>query len=177
MDSLNDFAIPFKGLSLGNHSFDFDVNDTFFEHFEYSEIKKGKVSVEVSLERQERMLVFWFIIQGSVEVTCDRCVDVFDHPINGREQLIVKFGQERMEESEDVLVIPHTDYQIDLAPIIYEFINLLLPIRHVHPMNEDGEYACDPEVTKFITETPAHEETDPRWDALRRLTENEKEEN
>ena len=177
MDSLNDFAIPFKGLSLGNHSFDFDVNDTFFEHFEYSEIKKGKVSVEVSLERQERMLVFWFIIQGSVEVTCDRCLDVFDHPINGREQLIVKFGHERMEESDDVLVIPHTDYQIDLATIIYEFINLLLPIRHVHPMNKDGEYACDPDVTKFITETPAHEETDPRWDALRRLTDNEKEEN
>ena len=177
MDSLNDFAIPFKGLSLGNHSFDFDVNDTFFEHFEYSEIKKGKVSVEVSLERQERMLVFWFIIQGSVEVTCDRCLDVFDHPINGREQLIVKFGHERMEESDDVLVIPHTDYQIDLATIIYEFINLLLPIRHVHPMNKDGEYACDPDVTKFITETPAHEETDPRWDALRSLTDNEKEEN
>ena len=177
MDSLNDFAIPFKGLSLGNHSFDFDVNDTFFEHFEYSEIKKGKVSVVVSLERQERMLVFWFIIQGSVEVTCDRCLDVFDHPINGREQLIVKFGHERMEESDDVLVIPHTDYQIDLATIIYEFINLLLPIRHVHPMNKDGEYACDPDVTKFITETPAHEETDPRWDALRSLTDNEKEEN
>ena len=177
MDSLNDFAIPFKGLSLGNHSFDFDVNDTFFEHFEYSEIKKGKVSVEVSLERQERMLVFWFIIQGSVEVTCDRCLDVFDHPINGREQLIVKFGHERMEESDDVLVIPHTDYQIDLATIIYEFINLLLPIRHVHPMNKDGEYACDPDVTKFITETPAQEEADPRWDALRSLTDNEKEEN
>ena len=82
-----------------------------------------------------------------------------------------------MEESDDVLVIPHTDYQIDLATIIYEFINLLLPIRHVHPMNKDGEYACDPDVTKFITETPAHEETDPRWDALRSLTDNEKEEN
>jgi uncharacterized protein len=177
VDYLADFVIPFVGLSLGNHSFEFEANNTFFEHFEYSEIKKGKVSIEVNLERQERMLVFGFRIQGSVEVTCDRCLDVFDHPLSGREQLIVKFGHERVEESEDVLTIPHTDYQIDLAPLIYEYINLLLPIRHVHPMNENGEYACDPEVTKFITETPEHESADPRWEALKGLTGNEKEEN
>ena len=177
MDYLADFVIPFMGLSLENHTFDFEVNNAFFEHFEYSEIKKGKVSVEVILERQERMLIFGFKIQGSVEVTCDRCLDVFDHPVSGREQLIVKFGHERLEESDDVLMIPHTDYQIDLAPLIYEYINLLLPIRHVHPMNENGEYACDPEVTKFITETPEHENTDPRWEVLKGLTGKEKEEN
>ena len=177
MDYLADFVIPFMGLSLGNHTFDFEVNNAFFEHFEYSEIKKGRVSVEVILERQERMLIFGFKIQGSVEVTCDRCLDVFDHPVSGREQLIVKFGHERLEESDDVLMIPHTDYQIDLAPLIYEYINLLLPIRHVHPMNENGEYACDPEVTKFITETPEHENTDPRWEVLKGLTGKEKEEN
>lgn len=177
MDYLADFVIPFMGLSLGNHTFDFEVNNAFFEHFEYSEIKKGRVSVEVILERQERMLIFGFKIQGSVEVTCDRCLDVFDHPVSGREQLIVKFGHERLEESDDVLMIPHTDYQVDLAPLIYEYINLLLPIRHVHPMNENGEYACDPEVTKFITETPEHENTDPRWEVLKGLTGKEKEEN
>jgi len=177
VDYLADFVIPFMGLSLENHTFDFEVNNAFFEHFEYSEIKKGKVSVEVILERQERMLIFGFKIQGSVEVTCDRCLDVFDHPVSGREQLIVKFGHERLEESDDVLMIPHTDYQIDLAPLIYEYINLLLPIRHVHPMNENGEYACDPEVTKFITETPEHENTDPRWEVLKGLTGKEKEEN
>ena len=177
MDYLADFTIPYVGLSLGNHTFDFEVNNTFFEHFEYSEIKKGKVHVEVNLERQERMLIFGFKIQGTVEVTCDRCLDVFDHPVNGHEKLIVKFGHERLEESEDVLMVPQTDYQIDLAPLIYEYINLLLPIRHVHPQNENGEYACDPEVTRFITEIPEHEDTDPRWEALRGLTEDLKDEN
>ena len=177
MDHLTDFVIPYVGLSLGNHTFDFEVNNTFFEHFEYSEIKKGKIKIMVNLERQERMLVLGFKIEGSVEVTCDRCLDVFDHPVSGNEQLIVKFGNERLEESEDVLMIPRTDYQIDLAPLIYEYINLLLPIRHVHPMNENGDYACDPEVTKFITETPEHENTDPRWEILKGLTGEEKEEN
>ena len=177
MNYLDDFVIPFLGLSLGKHLFDFKVNNTFFEHFEYSEIKKGEISVEVNFERQERMLVLGFKIQGTVEVTCDRCLDIFDYPIIGHEQLIVKFGQERMEESDDVLMIPHSDFQIDLAPLIYEYINLLLPIRHVHQMNENGEYACDPEVTRFITETPDHEETDPRWDALKGLTGNQEEEN
>jgi uncharacterized protein len=177
VDHLADFVIPFVGLSLGNHVFDFEVNNSFFEHFEYSEIKKGKVNVTVDLERQERMLLFGFKIIGSVEVTCDRCLDVFDHPIDGREKLIVKFGHERVEESDDVLTIPKTDYQIDLAPLIYEYINLLLPIRHVHPMNDKGEYACDPEVTKFITENPEQKNTDPRWETLRGLNEDKKEDN
>ena len=83
----------------------------------------------------------------------------------------------RQRKSEDVLMVPQTDYQIDLAPLIYEYINLLLPIRHAHPMSENGEYACDPEVTRFITETPEHEDNDPRWDALRGLTEDLKDEN
>jgi len=174
---LADFVIPFVGLSLGNHEFDFEVNNTFFEHFEYSEIKKGKIDISVKLERQERMLIFGFGIHGTVEVTCDRCLDVFDHPVIGNERLIVKFGQERIEESEDVLMIPHTDYQIDLAPLIYEYINLLLPIRHVHPMNENGEYECDPDVTRFISDIPEHENTDPRWEALKGLSGEQKEEN
>jgi uncharacterized protein len=173
---MDDFIIPFVGLSIGNHSFVFEINDSFFANFEYSELHEGRVKVELNLDRQERMLVFMFNIQGSVHVTCDRCLGEFDHPVYGQEKLIIKFGNERREESDEILVIPETDYQVDLAPLIYEYICVLLPIRFVHPMNEKGEYACDPEVTRFISETPEHNDNDPRWNVLRGLTDDKKEE-
>jgi uncharacterized protein len=174
---MDDFIIPFVGLGIGNHSFVFDINDTFFANFEYSELKKGKVKVEVNLERQERMLVFMFDLKGSVHVTCDRCLDEFDQSVDGHEKLIIKFGHEHLEESDEILVIPETDYQVDLAPLIYEYICVLLPIRFVHPVNEKGEYECDPDVTRFISEIPEHNHTDPRWNALKGLTgDNDKEE-
>jgi uncharacterized protein len=167
---MDDFIIPFVGLSIGNHAFVFDINDAFFANFEYSELKKGKLTVEVKLDRQERMLVFGFELKGSVHVACDRCLGEFDYPIDGHEQLIIKFGHERMEESDEILVIADTDHQLDLAPLIYEYICVLLPIRFVHPVNERGEYACDPDVTRFISKNPELDNTDPRWNALKGLT-------
>jgi uncharacterized metal-binding protein YceD (DUF177 family) len=173
---MDDFIIPFVGLSIGNHSFVFEINDAFFANIEYSELHKGQVKVEVNLDRQERMLVFVFNLQGSVHVTCDRCLGEFDHPIDCDERLIIKFGHEHREESDDVLVIPETDYQVDLAPLIYEYICVQLPIKLVHPMNAEGEYACDPDITRFISENPEHRDIDPRWNALRGLADNHKKE-
>jgi len=173
---MDDFIIPFIGLSIGNHSFEFDINDAFFANFEYSELHEGQVKVEVNLDRQERMLVFMFNLRGSIHVTCDRCLGEFDYPIDGHEQLIIKFGPERREESDEILIIPESDYQVDLAPLIYEYICVQLPIRFVHPMNEKGEYACDPDVTRFISESPEHNDIDPRWNALKGLTGDGKEE-
>ena len=45
MKVLKDFIIPFVGLNEGIHDFTFNVDDKFFESFDYSEIKKGKVEV------------------------------------------------------------------------------------------------------------------------------------
>ena len=176
MGYMDDFIIPYVGLSIGNHSFVFDVDNTFFANFEYSELREGQVKVEVRLDRQERMLVFMFKLHGSVHVTCDRCLGEFDYLVEGNEKLIIKFGHEHREESDDVLIIPETDYQVNLAPLIYEYICVQLPIRFVHPINEKGEYACDPDVTRFISEISENNDIDPRWNALRGLTDGKKEE-
>ena len=77
MDYLKQFVIPFGGLKSGMHKFSIKVDDLFFEQFEYSEIKKGSVSVEVGLEREEKMLILNFIISGKVEMHCDRCYEPF----------------------------------------------------------------------------------------------------
>jgi len=171
MGYLKQFAVPFTGLKAGNYNFAFEIDDRFFEHFEYSEIKHGSVDVEVVLERQQRMMIFNFLFSGSVIIPCDRCGEDFSQPVDGEEQLIVKFGSDHHEESDDVLVITEDEHEIDLSQFIYEYIHLLLPMRKVHGTDENGESLCNPEITGRIKEEEDHP-VDPRWEALKKLKDN-----
>ena len=169
MNRLKEYAIPFVSLELGNHQFEFEVNDSFFEHFEFSLIQHGNVHVTVGLEKMERMMVFTIKLEGEVLVTCDRCTNEFYFPLSDNQRLIVKLGAEYMEESEDVVVIPETDYQIGLAPYIYEFIHLALPARLLHPDDENGNSTCDPDMLRRLETLSHHESADPRWETLKKL--------
>lgn len=169
MDYLKNFVIPFVGLSAEEHQFDFLIDDKFFECFEYSEIKRAQAKVHLNLNKHERMLELTFSLTGTLEVTCSRCLDHFDFPIDGKEVLFIKFGHEFKEEDDDVIIIPETESQINIAPFIYDYLCLLVPFRVVHPENEDGQSACDPDVISRIDNSSDINEIDPRWDKLRDL--------
>jgi len=169
VNRLRDYHIQFVGLEPGLHEFEFEVNDSFFEHFEFSLIQHGEVHVKVALEKSERMMIYTVGLEGKVLVTCDRCTDEFYFPVSDTQKLIVKLGAEYFEESEDVVVIPETDYQFDLSPYIYEFIHLALPVQLVHPDDEQGNSTCDPEMLRILESLSTTENVDPRWEALKKL--------
>ena len=165
MKVLKDFIIPFLGLKEGFHDFTFNIDGKFFESFEYSEINEGKVRVLMNLEKQGQMMIFNFTIKGYVIVPCDRCLADMEYAVEGNERLVVKFGAEWKEETEEILIIPETDSHIDLSKFIYEYIMLMLPYKKVHP---EGEGLCDAEMIHTL-EQFAEEKQDPRWDALKDL--------
>ncbi len=156
------------GLKEGVHDYSFEIDEAFFESFEYSEIKHGNVHVDVSMERKERMLIFNFRFRGEVQLPCDRCLAPMSMPIEGSDRLIVKFGQDWEEESEEIIIIPETEARIDISPFIYEYIILKLPIQRVHP---EGKGLCDQSVVEKL-EQHAKVEIDPRWEALKNLKNN-----
>ena len=168
MNYLKHFIIPFSGLKVGNHNFTFEIDDKFFEHFEYSEIKKGKLHIDCLLEKQLRMMVLYFDIAGTVRVPCDRCAEEFDQAVEGSFKLIVKFGLDHTEEAEDILVITEKEHELDVSQFLYEYVHLLLPIRKVHGTDEKGNSLCDPEVIRYIKESEDYL-ADPRWEVLRKL--------
>jgi len=170
MNYLRHFIIPFSGLKVGNYTFTFEIEDKFFEHFEYSEIKKGKLHIDCQLDKQARMMVLYFDITGTVRVPCDRCAEEFDQPIEGKQKLIVKFGVDHTEEAEDILVITDKEHELDVSQYLYEYIHLLLPIKKVHGTDENGNSLCDPEVIRYIKEAEDHP-VDPRWEILQKLKE------
>jgi len=169
MSYLDQFSITFTSLSLGVHAFEFDLDERFFEDFNEDEISKAQIKVLVSMEKQDRMLVLYFDIKGSVNVLCDRCLDQFDQPVEGEERLIVKFGDSFHEESDEVVVIPESVHKLNVSQYIYEFINLLLPIKRVHLNDEEGISNCNPEIVDRLGDSEEGEKTDPRWDALKML--------
>jgi len=169
VNRLKEYIIQFVGLEPGNHQFEYEVKDSFFEHFEFSQIQHGHIHVTVDLQKMERMMIFDISIDGEVLVTCDRCTNDFNMPLSDKQRLIVKLGAEYTEESEDVVVIPETEYQFNLASYIYEFIHLALPARLLHADDENGNSTCDPDMLRLLETLTPSESVDPRWDALKKL--------
>lgn len=171
MKVLREFHISFAGLKDGQHSFDFQIGKAFFEAFEEDRIEDSKIRLKLKLNKSDSMLQWDFEFDGEVEIACDRCTGLFWHPIELEEMLIVKFGPETIEESENVLVLNETEHEIHLEQYIYEFISLSLPMRLTHPEDEEGNSDCNMEfLENFENDTePEEEEIDPRWAALKNL--------
>lgn len=167
-----DFIIQFVGLSLGEHEYEFFVNDKFFENLDYSEIKQGEIKIDLILLKQSAMIVLQFKISGTVKVDCDLCSEEFDLPIEGQNKLIVKVGGHEVgDEDDDIISIAANEHELDLSQFIYEYIMLSVPLKRLHPLNKKGERTCDKEmlkkVSKFLVEKQDKETKDPRWDGLK----------
>jgi uncharacterized protein len=156
-------------MKAGMHHIDLEAGPEFFEAFEGSQIKNGLVRVFLDLEKQERMLVLAFRFQGQVETPCDRCNEPLECPVEGNARLIVKFGAAYEEQSDEIQIIPETSTRLDVSPFVYEYIQLLLPARRVHPDNERGESTCSRAVLKKLEELSSTDREDPRWDVLKKL--------
>ena len=173
------YNIEFKGLVEGLHNYDFKVDAKFFEHFNESLVENGDVDVKVGLEKRSAFLKLYFGIEGWLELTCDRCLDEYKQEVELQTELFVKFGEEtEFDEGDNVIWILPVEHHLNLAQLIYEYVVLSIPLRHVHP-NETGENSCNEEmlkrlntITKVDDVEDAEEEIDPRWAALKNLKNN-----
>ena len=166
---LNQFAILYVNLPEGIHNFDYEITDLFFDNFEFSEIKKGKINVQVKLERQTSMLILDFNISGSVTGECDICLDELEIPVESSNTLFVKFGDDYIEETEESIIIPLKSNEINVAQYIYEYIHLALPIKRVHPLNDKGESTCNPLMIQRLNELKSKSSNNNTWDVLKNL--------
>ena len=170
---MKEYILSFSDVKIGEHCFDYHVDSAFFENFPESEIKQSDVKIDLILEKQEGMLVLFFDIDGYVEVTCDRCLDEFRFPVKTKEKLIVKFGKDYEELSDDMIVLPEKSHSIDLQQHLYEYIMLTLPMQRIHPDLPDGKSGCNQAMLAYLKTAENTSQADPRWDALRDLVNKE----
>ena len=178
-NKFGDYDIAFKGLKVGRHVFEYELDNTFFELFDHPQVEAGKLSALVELQKSVNMLELSFEINGKVEALCDRCLGKMDVPVMYKGTLFVKFGETFDDPGDDILVIPYEEHSFNIAKHMYEFIVVSMPVRHVHP-DIDGVSGCDPEMLKrlnqYVVDDVSNEnkeepltDIDPRWNELKKL--------
>ncbi len=172
MDRLEKYSIPFAGLAKGDHQFEFEIDDQFFESFENSVIHKARVHVEIDFNKAETVLTLIFRMTGAITQTCDRCLEEFDIPVTSTQILLVRFGIPGVGESDDIIVIAHGDHHLNVAQHIYDYLSLQVPMRVVHPDDENGNPGCNPEFLERLqkeSDESDQQPGDPRWEILKKL--------
>ena len=175
MKSLQQYSIPYTGLKLGVHQFEFVVDDTFFSEFEYSLVKSGNLMVELELEKQETMLILQFHISGIMKLGCDVCLADYPYTVEIKERQIAKFTKEEdlEDDTEEIIVLTKNENEINVASLIYEYINLAAP--YISRCDDEGNTEwCDNEMIERLDQLSGKpkEETkdvDPRWEALKNI--------
>jgi len=168
------YTIPLIGLKEGQHIIDFKIGEEFFKLFEESEIKEGSLIALVELGKRSSHVEVLIRISGTVKISCDRCLEMFSHPVDCENSLLVKFGKSLEDNDPDIISVAPDEPELDLKQHLYEFIHLALPIRRVHPDDNKGKSSCDPVMLQKLEELIIEDkdEIDPRWDELKKLMNN-----
>ena len=166
------YNIPYTGLKLGKHNFQFDLDSSFFDEFEYSDISSSELKVDIILEKSEVMIVAKMEAKGFVEVVCNRCNDSFNYGLETDSSVIFKYIDEAIEDDMIIGVLP-SEHELKMSNPIFQMIVLGLPLSFNHE-NEDD---CNQEMIELLDgyryyaepEEEIEEEIDPRWEALKNL--------
>ena len=165
------FTIPLSGLKEGHHTFEFDIDKKFFDLFEESEIREGDLAAVAEVEKMPAHYEFAVRICGSVIVCCDRCLEMFEYPVETENHFLVKYGPVHDDSDPDIITLSQNEFELDLKQYFYEFIHLALPIKKVHPVDQYGISTCNPDMISKLKEHLIENEktTDSRWDELKKL--------
>jgi uncharacterized protein len=166
------YILPFKGLKDGKHIFSFKLDKELFELFEVEGIRNIDLVTEIQLVKKNSYLELEFLIRGNIEVICDVCLDFYVQKIESIGRLFIRFGEESDELSDELIVIPARETELEISQYIYDFTMLGIPFRRQHPQDLNGESSCDPEMIKILRNMEVKEEnshTDPRWNNLKKL--------
>lgn len=190
MGKFTAFKLPLKSLAPGTHEFDYKLGHQFFIDMEYDEIRDANIDVHLSVKYNHNVYSLHFDINGTVLMLCDRCLDDLDVAIDTTYDINVEYGDDYNDESDDLLVIPQGNNELNVAYMLYDTVVLAIPIKHVHPAGK-----CNRQMSALLKKhragsSPEEEDlfegltdiddasydavaTDPRWDALKGLADSE----
>jgi uncharacterized protein len=177
---LNRYLVQFKALTVGKHILSFDVDDAFFDEFEGSEVSKGDLTIDLTLQKSSNMMELDFYIEGDVEVLCDRCLEPFTIPTTFEGKLIIRISDSIDEDeiNDDIWYVSSNEHEVNLSQYIYESICLSLPIQRYHGILETSIDDCDKDMLEKLNQLSlakakeSDNKGDNRWDKLKDIMSN-----
>lgn len=191
MGKFDQYKIVLKALPGGNHTFEYLLDTDYFRKIDSPEVERGKVNAAVTVKNTEGEYEIRFQLDGIIQIPCDRCLDDMEWPVSQKSRLIVKLGKTYSEESDEIIVIPEDEGEINLAWFLYEFIALSIPVKHVHAPGKCNKMMSS-KLSKHMVKSPNDEggdsdnsfaendeempeesgSNDSRWDDLKQLIDN-----
>lgn len=182
----------------GEHRFEFHLDKRFFENMENADIHDADLDVVLIVAHKADIYQFDFHISGTITLICDRCLDDLIMPVDTTYSIAVKYGDDYNDDSDDLLIIPASDTNLNVAYMIHDTVALTIPIKHVHPLgkcnrqmsnmlkkhratrpgDEDAELeeSLIDEIDAIDAEAQnqaQQQSIDPRWNALKDLAAND----
>lgn len=147
--SRREYEIAFVGLTPGVHEFNYGITDRFFEEYGEQDFWDCQATVKLLLEKTSNFMMLRFQVGGTLKVVCDRCSS--NLPLALFEDFTVTIkaveNPEEMNENEedpDVFYISRGESHLNVAPMIYEFVNLSVPMqKECEYENMDGPYCSE----------------------------------
>lgn len=168
-----EYNIVFSGLKLGEHEFTYKLTHEFFEEYGFEEFLDSALTVHVNMKKSNTMLEFSFDLKGEIEVECDLTLQPFWMTVSNQFELVVKFGEEFNDDDDEILILPHGAYEVNIAQYVFELAALSAPTKRIHPdaIQEEDDDLDEPEDDELDTSNHEDEdsEIDPRWNKLKDL--------
>ena len=101
------------------------------------------------------MLILNFHISGTIGMTCDKCLAEFPQLVDIHEQQIAKFSEEDIDDNEEIITLTKNDHEINIAGLIYEYVNVAAPFIAVCSDEGNTQY-CDKEMIDRLNELSAN---------------------
>lgn len=186
MGKFSEYKLPLKSMPVGSQEFDYQINKQFFVNMENNDVRNADIKVHLVVEHKNDYYDMHFTMTGEITVACDRCLDDLVLPVDTTYHIIVKYGDDYRDDSDEYMEIPFSDADINVSYMIHDTIALSIPIKHVHPagkcnramssiLKKHRTTSSNPEDAEIEDElmdemdsmdsTP----TDSRWDKLKDL--------
>ena len=175
------FTVEFVKLADGYHEFNFEIDKTFFEYYENSDLVDAHLKVEMDINKTGNMMIADIFTHGNFILPCDRCLTELSIPVEADFKLIYHLNSEHITKTEvindldtDIVYLSPLEYKVNVAQAIYE--SSLMDIPMIKTCDDFNDNSCDQIMLVKINGTSdksADKPVDPRWEKLKNIFNNE----
>ena len=132
---------------------------------------KRTVTIDATLEKENRQILLTAKISASGTFRCDRCTEEFEQPLESEYTVVYLFAAPEADDGDVRVIAPETP-SIDLTGDIRDTVMLSVPLKLL--CREDCRGLCPICGADWNHQTCScvRVEADSRWDSLRKLLKN-----
>mgnify|MGYP001202905847 FL=1 len=172
---MNKFSVQLDTIKddTGKKSFSFDINDSFFEAYAFSDIEHVDITAYAELKNDGENILLNLMIDGKInKLLCDICAEELSISITGETNIIIKKTNEKLVSTDEIVYLKRNENKLNLQHLIFELIVVNTPTKRQHALDKEGNRTCNKKMINLLNQytTVKEKSPDPRWNILKNLT-------